>query len=636
MATHPDHTPPPLKPVPGTWRERARVMAHDLIVTTRLVGEAGPRYVAALLVLSAILALVPAATLWVGKLLLDEVALAIAGAPQGPEGAYRELAKLLAIQVAIGAASVVLSTLYGVSRELLGDSLQNRVSLRILEKAASLEVERFENPETYDALRNAYAEVGSRPLGVVMQLVGIGQALIAVASIGTLMARLGPWILPLVLLASLPGVIVSNRFGAESYRMIRRRAADARVQNYLGSLLTSDVLVKEVRLFGFERYLLEGWQRYYLRFRAQLTRLIVRRSGWSLSASLLSSALIALATLSVLRRASQGAITVGDFSLFAIGIAQVQGQFSSLLTSVSGIYENLLYMRNLFDFLELPSRDLDAGEEWRGPITSVEFEEVSFRYPLTERDVLRHVSFRMERGHAIALVGENGAGKTTVVKLLTRLFEPTEGRILLNGLDARRFSPRSVQREMSIIFQDYGQYQMSARENVALSRTEDMHDDRAVEEAGDKSGAGDFVHDLPARYDTMLGRLFPGGRQLSGGQWQRLALARLYFRSASLQIFDEPTAALDAAAEFATIEALGEHGVNRITVVISHRFSTVRMADQIIVLREGAIEEAGTHEALLARDGTYAKLFHLQARGYQDGPKKEDEDGRARDTLTTA
>ncbi len=595
---------------------RTRQMLADLASTAQLVWSASPGLFSLILCLSILLALVPAATLWVGKLLVDEVARAIAGQLQNADAAYGRLVMLLALQVGIAIASSLLQTIYNTSRELLGDTLQNRISLRILRKAAALDVESFENAETYDALRNAYNEVGSRPLGVMFQVIGIGQSLITLTSIGGLMARLGWQVLPLVLVASIPGVIVSSRFGAEGYRVMRRRATDARHQNYLGSILTSDTLVKEVRLFGFERYLLEGWQDYYRKFRAQFVSLLRRRSAWGLAATLGSLLLIAGATLSVLRRAANGTITVGDFSLFIGGIVQIQSQFTTLLNSVTGIYESLLYMRNLFEFLELPSRNLDEGEEWRGPIDSIEFEGVSFRYPLSDREVLSDVSFTIGKGQALALVGENGAGKTTVVKLVTRLFEPSAGRILLNGIDASRFSPRSVQREMSIIFQDYGQYQMTARENIGLSRTDKMHEDSAIQHAGEQSGAVAVVHDLPEGYETMLGRLFPGGRQLSGGQWQRLALGRLYFRPASVQIFDEPTAALDAIAEAAMIDRLREHGANRITLLISHRFSTVRMAERIIVLHDGKVVESGSHAELVAQHGVYAKLFELQARGY--------------------
>ncbi|WP_439952264.1 ABC transporter ATP-binding protein [Deinococcus aerius] len=429
------------------------------------------------------------------------------------------------------------------------------------------------------------------------------------------MARLGFWVLPLVLLASLPGVWVSNKFGVENYRMLRWQTHDARVQNYLGSLITSDQLVKEVRLFGFEPYLLRRWRDYYLGFRRQLEDIIRRRSAWGFAASLASALLIGLASALILRRAANGQITVGDFSVFVLGIAQVQGTVAGLLNGVSGIYQNLLYMRNLFDFLELPDRDLGAGEEWRGPIETIEFREVGFRYPLTDRDVLRGVNFTVRRGEALAIVGENGAGKTTLVKLLTRLFEPTSGQILLNGQDATRFSPRSVQREMSIIFQDFGQYQMSARENVALSEVSRLEDAPGVQGAVDRAGAA-FVETLPEGLETPLGRLFQGGRQLSGGQWQRLALARLYFRDASVLVFDEPTAALDARAEFETMEALRAQARDRITLLISHRFSTVRLADQIIVLEGGKIVESGSHAALLAQGGRYAALYELQARGY--------------------
>ncbi|MFN3265463.1 MAG: ABC transporter ATP-binding protein [Deinococcales bacterium] len=592
----------------------ARQMLADLQKTLALVWEASPLHATVVLVSSLLQAFAPAATLWVSKLLLDAVALA---SQQKLEGGLGTLSNLLILQVLVGALVVLLGTFQGASRELLGDSLQNKITRKILQKSANLEVEQFENAKTYDALKNAYNEVGFRPIGVATQVLGLLQAVITLTSIGVLLAQLGWLVLLLTLVATLPGVLVSNRFGAESYRMVRRRTPDARVQNYLGALLTSDQLVKEVRLFSFEPYLLQRWQEYYQKFRVQLVPLITRRSAWSFAASLLSSLLIGVATFSVLVRASEGRITVGDFAMFVGGLGQVQGQFSNLLSGVSGIYQNLLYMRNLFEFLELPQRDLDAGLVWNEPIQSIEFEHVAFRYPLTERDVLKDISFKVSRGQALALVGENGAGKTTIVKLLTRLFEPTSGRILLNGKDAAHYSPRSVQQQMSIVFQDYGQYQMTARENVALGQLSAISDDAAVQRAGEQSGANEFVQDLPNGYDTMLGRMFEGGRQLSGGQWQRLALSRLYFRQASVLVFDEPTAALDAQAEFNTIEALREQSKDRITVLISHRFSTVRLADQIVVLEHGLVQESGSHAVLLEQGGIYAALFRLQARGFE-------------------
>jgi ATP-binding cassette, subfamily B, bacterial len=600
-----------------------RVQGRDLRATLAMVWATDPLQTALIGLLSVVQAFLPAASLWIGKLLLDAVALAVTGGFAGEGEAFARLAGLLALQVGVGALGSVLSTVQSAVQDLLGDALQHAISRRILDKAAGLELERFEDADTYDRLQNAYREVGSRPLGVFTQVVGLFQAVITLGSVSALMAQLGWAVVPLVLLASLPGVWVSNRFGTQNYRMLRRQAADARIQNYLGRLLTSDEAVKEVRLFGFERYLLERWRAYYLKFRAELVALIRRRSGWGLVASLASTALIAVATLSVLRRAAQGALTVGDFGLFVQGIGALQRQFQTLLQGVSGVQQNLLYMRNLFDFLELGARDLDAGEPWAGPIDRIDFEDVSFRYPLTDRDVLQGVSFTVRRGESLALVGENGAGKTTLVKLMTRLYEPTGGRILLNGIDARRFSPRSVQREISGIFQDFGQYQMTVRENVAVGRgegsVEGAADVEALREAARRAGAAGFVEALPGGYEQMLGRWFAGGQQLSGGQWQRLALSRLYYRGGSVLVFDEPTAALDANAEFEVIEQLRAQARDRITVIISHRFSTVRLADRIVVLDGGVITEAGSHDELLARGGTYAAMFSLQARGYLQG-----------------
>ncbi len=607
-------------------------MFKDLRATLSLVWEANPQQTVLIAVLSVVQALLPAATLWVAKLLLDAVAAAIAGQLGDPGEALGRMLGLLLLQIGISAASSVIAALQGATRELLGDSLQNRISRRILAKANELDLSQFEDPTSYDALQNAYREVGSRPLGVFTQIVSLVQALVTLGSVSALMAQLGWAIVPLVLLASVPSVFVSSRFGTEGYRMIRRQAADARRQNYLGSLLTSDQAVKEIRLFDFGDYLMERWQQYYLGFRRQLVSLITRRSGWGLAASLLSTGMVGAATYLVLRRAAAGALTVGDFGLFIQGISQLQSQFSNLLSGFTGIYQHLLYMRNLFEFLELPTGTSEAGEEWTGPIDSIEFKDVYFRYPLTERDVLQGINFTVNKGQMLALVGENGAGKSTIVKLMTALYRPTRGVILVNGQDASRFSPASLRAEMSTVFQDFGQYQMTVKENIALGRgveelaaggadtaAESAEVDAAIREAGRRAGAEEFVGQLPQGYDNMLGRWFEGGRQLSGGQWQRLALARLYFRGGSVLIFDEPTSALDADAEYEVIETLRQQARGRIAVIVSHRFSTVRMAERIVVLEGGVITEQGTHEELLVVAGTYARMFNRQARGYLEG-----------------
>ncbi len=593
-----------------------RSTLRDLRRTLELVWQASPGRTVLVTALSLLQAFFPVATIYISKLLLDAVAAAIAGELGAASEAFGRLLAILALQIGLGVLSSVVSTIEGATRELLGDALQNRISLRILNKASELELAQFEDSATYDALQNAYREVGTRPLQVYTQLITLLQALITLGSVSALLLSLGPLVVPLILLGTIPGVIIAARFGTENYRMLRRQAADSRVQNYLGRLLTDDTAVKEIRLFDFGGYLLERWGEYYLRFRAQLESLIRRRSIWGVASSLFSTLTVGGATALVLLRAANATLTVGDFGMFIQGIGQLQGQFRSLLTGFTGVYQNLLYMRNLFEFLELPVNDQQDGEEWEGDIESIEFRDVSFRYPLMERDVLQGVSFRVQRGQAVALVGENGAGKTTIVKLMTRLYQPTGGQVLVNGLDASRFSPASLRREMSIIFQDFGQYQMTVRENVALGLNSEVMLDPLVV-AAQRAGADGFIAQLPAQYENMLGRWFEGGQNLSGGQWQRIALARLYFRDGSVLIFDEPTAALDANAEFEVIESLRAQSRDRITVIISHRFSTVRLADHIIVLENGVISEAGDHATLLAEGGTYAQMFNLQARGYQ-------------------
>jgi ATP-binding cassette, subfamily B, bacterial len=602
-------TQPPKKS-PQKSKSDFSTQISDLKQTFALVWETSPGGAFLMFGLSLLQSFLPAASLWTSKLLLD----AVANTLKAGGGNLTLLLELLLLQLAVGVLGSVLGTAQNAVRELFSDTLQNVISQKILGKAAKLEVERFENPETYDALQNAYREVGSRPLGVLTQVISLFQAVITLLSIGVLMSRLGWEILPLVLLATVPSVWVSSKFGLEGYRLIRRRTQDARVQNYLGNLLTSDTLVKEVRLFHFEPYLLERWQQYYRKFRKQLVPLIRARNLWTLAASLFSALMIGGATYLILLRVVRADISVGDFSLFLLGLAQVQGQFSNLLTGFSSLYQHLLYMRNLFEFLELEGRDLEAGQEFVGEIDTLEFDRVAFSYPLSDKLVLKDVSFKVQRGSALALVGENGAGKTTIVKLLTRLFEPTSGRILINGVDARAYNVRSLQAAMSIIFQDFGQYQMTVAENISLSG-KDREQSSPISKALERAGA-EFVTGLPSGSETQLGRLFDGGRQLSGGQWQRLALARLYYREASLLVFDEPTAALDARAEYQVVEALKAEASSRITVIISHRFSTVRLADHIVVLEGGTVQEEGSHLELLEQDGRYAAMFNLQAKGY--------------------
>ena len=594
-------------------------MLADLAATARLVWSASPRLLSLILLLSILLALVPAATLWVGKLLLDEVARAIAGGFPNAAEAYRRLATLLALQVGIAIGASLVQTVYSTARELLGDTLQNRISLRILHKAAALDVESFENAETYDALRNAYNEVGSRPLGVMFQVIGIGQALITLTSIGGLMARLGWEVLPLVLLASIPGVIVSSRFGAEGYRVMRRRATDARHQNYLGSILTSDSSRERSPVCSASSAICSRAGRTTTRnFARSSSACSRRRSAWGLAATLGSSLLIALATLSVLRRAANGAITVGDFSLFVGGIVQIQSQFTGLLNGVTGIYESLLYMRNLFEFLELPSRNLDEGDEWRGPIESIEFERVSFRYPLTDRDVLSDVSFAITKGPGARARRRERRGQD-------------DGRQAGDPPVRADRGPHSAERPRRDTVQSA---QRAARDEHHLSGLRPVSDDRSRKHRAEPHGQvarrrGDSAGERKIRSGRRgersaralrddAGPIVPG-RPAALGRTMAAARARpavLPSRVGSDFRRADGGARRDRRSRDDRPAARARPGPHHAADLASILDRAHGRKDHRAPRRHASSRPA-SHRELLAKGGIYATLFNLQARGYQ-------------------
>lgn len=399
--------------------------------------------------------------------------------------------------------------------------------------------------------------------------------------------------------------------------MVRQRAPELRKQHYLGMLLTNVRFIKEIRVFGVEGYFVNLYKSIFTKFYTENRQLILKRSLMSVLASAGSTFGWLLTAGYVVFRIAQRTLTLGDFALYTQAISTTQGQLQSLLRGLSSLYSDTLFVRNLFEFLALPVHNPDAGKQWAEPIREIEFRNVSFRYPNTDRDVLHNVSFNIRSGQSLALVGKNGAGKTTIVKLLCRLYDANDGEILINGKNVAEYTPRSLQEQIAVLFQDYAWYCLSVKENIGVGRISDIHDMNKISAAAKQGGADTFVADLPRRYDTILGRLFEGGVELSGGEWQKVALARSFFRNGSLMILDEPTASLDAEAEYETFEKLLENSLSRITFLISHRFSTVRMADQILVLENGRCIEMGTHKDLMQKEGQYAYLFKLQARGYE-------------------
>jgi ATP-binding cassette subfamily B protein len=588
----------------------------DMVRASVLVWKAHPGYTLIVTVLTVVQGGLPAVQLWVSKLLLDEVSVAIQGGTQDTNGHLVHLLALAGVQASLLLLGSLLGTAQGTVRALLGELLRNQISLQVLHKTNKLEVSFFENERFYDKLQNAYQEASSRPLEMISQMLSLVQTTVTLSSTIFLLVRLHWAILPLILITTLPIMLIQNRYGHRNYRMLRQRAPELRKQHYLGMLLTNDRFIKEIRVFRLESYFLSLYKAFFAEFFDENRRLIIRRDVGSVLASASSILGWFLAAGYVVVRAVRHTITIGDFALYTQAISMTQGQIQALLGGLSVLYSNTLFIRNLFDFLSMPARDLTSGKQWTEPIKEIEFRGVSFRYPGTDRLVLHDISFKMRYGQSLALVGKNGAGKTTLVKLLCRLYEPTTGKILVNGKDITDYSPQSVQEQIAVLFQDYGNYYLTARENIGIGRVCDVSNLSAIETAAQRSKADTCIKTLPEDYETILGRWFDGGVQLSGGEWQKVALARAFMRQGSVLILDEPTASLDAEAEFEIFQDLLENCADQITLLISHRFSTVRVADYILVLEEGECIEAGSHQELMMAAGHYAHLFKLQAKGY--------------------
>ncbi|HXT35118.1 MAG TPA: ABC transporter ATP-binding protein [Chloroflexota bacterium] len=538
---------------------------------------------------------------------------------------------LALIQLAIAAFSALLSTLTNISQQLMQERISMSVQLLIIERAATLDLAFFENPASYDNLQIAQREATSRSVQMVSQTFGLVRTLITFFSMIALLVGLSPWLALAALLSPVPSFISNARYSWWGYAIARRNSPIRRKMTYLTTLLTTDTYAKEVKILTLGNFFIERFrglaQQYYDDQKSIVSRRYLAGYAWSTLTTIASSGTY----LYVAAQAVNGRLTLGDLTLYTQVANSVQSSFQSLLTGLSSMYENNLYLTSLFDLLKeepkvvAPAHPVPVPNPLRGEI---EFEHVSFKYAGTERYILRDVSFTIRPGETVALVGKNGAGKTTLIKLLTRLYDPTEGRILVDGYDIREFDPAEYRQQIAIMLQDYATYQLTARENIGLGRHEELANEPAIEEAAQRSGADEVVDKLPQHYNTMLGKWFDEGVNLSGGEWQKVALARAFMRDAPILILDEPTAALDAQAEFDLFGRLRALTTGHTALYISHRFSTVRMADRILMLADGELIEHGTHEELMALGGQYAHLFNLQAAAYLSDPVAAEEAAR--------
>ena len=614
-------TPPLRPPPPQSLRERARLTLKYLRYLPRtfaLVKESSRAFAAGMVALLIGQAALPAAMAWVGKLIVDAV---VEAARSGQAAERWHVLRLVGLEAGLMALSTAMSRGQSLLRDLMRASLGNHVNTLILEKAATLELRHFEDADFYDKMQNARREASMRPLSMALETASLLQQMLILASYAVLLARLSPWSVLLIVAASVPAFVAEARFSGESFRLNTWRAPEGRRQNYLEWILTRDSHVKEVKLFNLGPLVLQRYRALFEKFYAEDRSLALRKGVAGLALGLLSLIAFYGAYAFMAVRAALGAITLGDLTLYLSVFRQGQTSIQSALASVGSLYEDGLFMSNLFAYLdigtggELPRREPPLSAP-HARSQEIEFRDVSFRYPGTEKWVLRGVSLKLVAGEKMALVGENGAGKSTLIKLLMRLYDPSEGAIFYGGVDLRDMDARDLRDRIGVLFQDFVRYQWTARENVGVGWVPSLDDRARIERAVDDGGARSLIEQLPQKLDTMLGGWFEEGHELSGGQWQKIALARAFMRDSEVLVLDEPTAALDAEAEHELFVKLQQLAAERTAILISHRFSTVRRADRIAVIREGRVEELGTHAELLAHNGRYAHLFRLQASGY--------------------
>jgi ATP-binding cassette subfamily B protein/ATP-binding cassette subfamily C protein len=569
-----------------------------------------------LAILTLIAGLLPGAIAYVGKLIVDSVVLASQSGAQTQRWMALEYVGLEAIAVmALAATQRGLTVCQSLLRVLLGQ----RVNVLILEKALTLDLTHFENSEFYDKITQARHEASQRPLSLVMRTFGLIQSALSLVTYGSLLLNFSFWAVLVLVVAAVPPFIAETRFAGEAFRLFRWRSPETRQQHYLETLIAREDYAKEVQLYQLGSTMLQRYRDIFLRLYDEDRDLTIRRGIWGYLLSLLSTATFYAAYAWIVVETIWGRISLGDMTMYLTVFRQGQSTFAGALTSIGGMYEDNLYLSNLYEFLE-QNVPKPRGKARQGliPGDGMRFIDVSFTYPGIAKPALKKISLHLKPGEKLAIVGENGSGKTTLIKLLTRLYTPDSGHILLDGLDLQEWDIEVLRQRIGVIFQDFVRYHFTVGENVGVGDVNHLEDAERWEDASDKGMARPFIELLPEGFATQLGRWFKGGQELSGGQWQKIALSRAFMRTgADILVLDEPTAAMDAEAEVRIFDHFRTITQHQMVVLISHRFSTVRMADTIVVMADGEIIEQGTHQELLQLGGRYARLFTLQAAGYQ-------------------
>jgi ATP-binding cassette subfamily B protein len=612
-------------PNPRTFRERFGAL-RTLRPFLAMVWQISPGMLAALFGLRLVRALVPVATLYVGKLIIDDVVrlLRLPGHPATLEGWWHaglidNLVLLLVAELALAILSDVLRRIIALIETLLAEQVTNGSSVRLMEHAASLDLEDFEDAEFQDRLERARRQTSGR-LGLLNQLSGQAQEAMTAASLIAGLAVYAPWLILLLAVALVPAFLSEAHFNARNYTLDFGRTPERRELDYVRQTAASIETAKEVKIFGLHGFLVDVYKRLSNQFYEANRALAAKRAIWGVAATTVGTLGYYAAYAYIVWRTLHGDFSIGDLTFLSGSFLRLRGLLEALLFGFSSVAGQALYLGDLFSFFETRPEILSPANARPFPQPIREgfvFEDVGFIYPGAERWAVRHLSFTLKAGEVVALVGENGAGKTTLVKLLTRLYDPDEGRILLDGVDLRDYDLEQLRGSMGVIFQDFVRYNFTAGDNIAVGRIEARDDRARIERAAERSQADQVIDGLPQGYAQQIGKRFRNGVELSGGEWQKIAIARAYMREAEVLILDEPTAALDARAEFEVFQRFKELSRGKTAVLISHRFSSVRMADRIFVLADGKVEATGTHEELVAKPGLYSELFELQAAGYR-------------------
>jgi ATP-binding cassette subfamily B protein len=582
----------------------------------KLIWKTHPTLAAANLALRIVKSLMPLALLLVGKLIVDEVILLI---PQGSLQNSSHLWTLVAAEAGLALVNELLNRLISLLDALLGDLFANSSSIRLMEHAANLDIEQFEDATFYDKLERARRQTLNRTV-LMTQVLSQFQDVISLISLAAGLVIFNPWLILLLLVSVIPAFLGETHFNERSYSLVHGFTPERRELDYLRLTAASDETAKEVKLFGLSGFLIDRFQVLSDKYYQDNKRLSIQRASWGTLLAAISTAGYYAAYVLILITTLAGSLSIGSLTFLSGSFARMRGLMETLLSRFASISQGAMYLEDFYMFFELQPK-IRKGEQSRpfpNPIREgFVFENVGFRYQNAASWALRNLNLHIRPGEKIALVGENGSGKTTLVKLIARLYDPVEGRILLDGHPLSEYNPDDLRREIGVIFQDFVKFQLTAGLNIATGNIEDKNDQGKISHAASMSLADSVVSTLPKGYDQVIGRRFAEGVDLSGGQWQKIALGRVYMRDAQVLILDEPTAALDAKAEHEVFERFASLSKGKTAFIISHRFSTVRMADRILVLDKGELIESGSHEELMQNEGHYAALFKLQAAGYR-------------------